>query len=67
MNNQIKQQLIELHTVLDKEFKQLSSLRNELFKLQKFDSADNIYDFERNIQSLMQCICTHLNNLNNEM
>ncbi len=66
MKNQIKQKLIVLHTNLDTEFKELSALRNELFNLQKFDMADNIYDFERNIQNLMQCICTHLNNFNDE-
>lgn len=67
MKSQIKQRFIELHSNLDKELIELSTLRNELFKLRKFDLADNIYDFERNIQNTMQCICTHLSHNFNEI
>lgn len=63
MKNQVKHQLTQLHTTLDKEFKELSDIRNELIKSQKFEMADNIYNFERNIHNLMQCICTNLNEL----
>lgn len=65
MENNLKIQLNDLHNTLDQKLKELSSLRNEFFKCQKFDIADNIYDFERNIHNLMQCICTQLNNINN--
>lgn len=63
MKNQIKLQLTELHNTLDKECKELVEIRNKLIKSQNFEMADNIYNYERNIHNLMQCICNHLNEL----
>jgi hypothetical protein len=66
MKDKIQQQLLQLHVTLDKEFKQLAELRNELIKVQNFDLANDVLRIEDSIHNLQDSVCRNLNDMNRE-
>ncbi len=66
MKDTVRQQLNKFHATLDKEFKELAEIRNELIKTHQFEMANDIYRIEDSIHNLQSTICRNLDDLNEE-
>ena len=66
MKDKVQQQLTKLHNTLEKEFKELSELRNELIKVQQFEMANDIFRMEDKVHNLQADVCRNLYDLKNE-
>ena len=60
MNPKVQQQLLKLHCSLEKEFKELNALRNELIEAKRFDLAEDISRVESDIHDMQRGICRYL-------
>ena len=63
MKEKVKTQLVNFHSSIDEQTRQLTDLRNELMKDKTYDVAKDIFEIESYLHGLQAMTCNLLLNL----